>query len=736
MNQRLEYKSEETVPAESMSLQVEDIIHLLEKVPPLWDLESYIAVNPFLGYTNQSFDKAMEYLEEMIGVELVPDRELLDGKKKFIPKENKKNRASYRLESLLGGFFASYTDKGVSYWANPWDDMSLWLAFKNWAKKDPLFRSLAGDSTQEKLANLPDEAGKACLRIIQTHSKMHLQGLEPLLFIMPGWASYFRKSTWHTPVTGDCDLMGYASILAFLYANVPGLFPVDESIGQKPGIPIHERLSNLKAKEKQYHTELLEKLKGNQPSKHSEEAENSPVKQKRARFLFCIDVRSESLRRHLESASERIETDGFAGFFGMPIGYKYWTGEEFSHSPALITPSYVFQEQNKTKVKKLLKTKSWVQKIKRTFPIGLQYVEGAGFLSVFGLLAKTIKKVQNSSEFRNLTNDDIAHAVGSLDQETQQAIAIGLLKHLGWTENFPDYLIITGHGSHTQNNPHEAGLSCGACAGQSGELSARFAAELLNLQTVRDFLKEQGIAIPSTTKFLGALHETVTDSISLYKEEDVDSDFLGELKGWMAQAQKANLKEKETSLGLDPKTSDKRAKDWAEVFPEGGLAGCAGFIIGSRKLTKGLNLQARTFLNTYDWKKDTDLGTLELLLTAPMVVASWINLQYYASTVSPDVFGAGNKLLHSIVGNMGVFEGNSWTLKTGLPLQSVYDGERFIHQPIRLNVFVESPIENIDKILSKHSAVQQLVDGGWVYMTAIDPKKGYLLRENGKWEKI
>lgn len=717
--------AKEFISQGNITMNEKEIIQLLEKVPPLWDLESYIAVNPFLGYTDRHFEDAMKHLEGLLDTSLVPDTELLDGKK-MIPKLSSKKNLGYKLEALLGAFLTSYTDKGISFWTNPWKHLPLWEAFKNWSKKDPLFAQLAEKEAYKELEQLPADAIQSIIALTQKSGRLNPTSLESVLFLMAGWASYFRKKNWHEPFQSNSDLPCFMAILSFLYVHIPTLFP-EQEVHYAAGY--ESRVKNLKKKEKEYRDGLLNNIQ--KKIKIGE----SKKKTAKVRFLFCIDVRSESMRRHLESVSDEIETDGFAGFFGMPIGYKYWTNEEFSHSPALIQPAFVFKHNNSDSKKKLLETKSWVQKIKRTFPIGFQYVEVAGFLSAFGLLAKTLKKVTNSNQHRKLSDEDVQNAVYSLGPENQNAIALGILKHLGWTENFPEYVVITGHGSHTENNPHEAGLSCGACSGQSGELSARFACELLNQSSVREYLRYENIAIPDSCKFIPAMHETVTDEIILFQKENLDKSFLPTLTEWIQKAKQANRLEKQMIMGLNPKTAEARSKDWAEVFPEAGLAGCAALIIGRRELTYGLDLKGRTFLNTYDYKKDYELKTLELLLTAPMVVASWINLQYYASTVSPEKYGAGNKLLHSITGNLGVLEGNSWSLRTGLPLQSVYDGEKFIHQPIRLQVVVESPLANVKEILSKHESVNRLVDGEWIYLIIVDPNQGFMVRKNNTWVK-
>ncbi len=128
------------------------------------------------------------------------------------------------------------------------------------------------------------------------------------------------------------------------------------------------------------------------------------------------------------------------------------------------------------------------------------------------------------------------------------------------------------------------------------------------------------------------------------------------------------------------------------------------------------------FLHDYDWRRDEGFGVLELIMRAPMVVASWINLQYYGSTVNNRAFGAGNKVLHNVTGTIGVLEGNAGDLKVGLPWQSVHDGRRFMHEPLRLNVFIEAPLEAINAVIAKHASVRELVDNRWVHLFAMSER--------------
>jgi len=164
----------------------------------------------------------------------------------------------------------------------------------------------------------------------------------------------------------------------------------------------------------------------------------------------------------------------------------------------------------------------------------------------------------------------------------------------------------------------------------------------------------------------------------------------------------------------------RRSRDWAEVRPEWALAGCQAFIAAPRRRTAGKTLQGRAFLHDYDWKIDRDFGVLELILTAPVVVASWISLQYYGSTVAPTVFGGGNKLLHNVTGGIGVLEGNGGVMRAGLSWQSVHDGERYVHEPLRLSVCIEAPREAMTEILKRHEGVRALFDNRWLHLFALD----------------
>jgi hypothetical protein len=181
-----------------------------------------------------------------------------------------------------------------------------------------------------------------------------------------------------------------------------------------------------------------------------------------------------------------------------------------------------------------------------------------------------------------------------------------------------------------------------------------------------------------------------------------------------------------------------RSRDWSQVRPEWGLAGNAALVVAPRTRTRDLNLNGRVFLHDYQHERDPGGSILELILTAPMVVASWINLQYYASTVNNCRFGSGNKTLHNVAGTLGVVLGNGGDLQVGLPWQSLHDGQDYRHEPVRLSVFVEAPPPAIERIILARGEVRQLVDNQWVHLFAMTEEGARYshYRGPGQWHSI
>ena len=264
---------------------------------------------------------------------------------------------------------------------------------------------------------------------------------------------------------------------------------------------------------------------------------------------------------------------------------------------------------------------------------------------------------------------------------------------------------------------------------------------------MRRGLAERGIAIPEDTWFLAGLHDTTTDILRLFDTDEVPAALapdLERLRQWLEQAGDLTRMERATLLGIGGLPDRaveaevrRRSRDWSHVRQEWALANNAAFIAAPRARTAGMDLGGRAFLHEYVWQQDEGFKILELIMTAPMVVANWINMQYYGSVVDNRRFGSGNKVLHNVVGGaIGVLEGNSGELRVGLPLQSLHDGRRWVHEPLRLSVFIEAPETAIDEIVARHVLVRQLVDNGWLHLLRLGEDDGVRRRlPGGVWER-
>ena len=446
--------------------------------------------------------------------------------------------------------------------------------------------------------------------------------------------------------------------------------------------------------------------------------------------VFCIDVRSEPLRQALEAQSSAVQTLGFAGFFGLPLEHKP-VGSVTSrpHLPGLLRPvlqvreggakAEVVSRQRQSENLHSAGRQEWSRAAPSTFSV----VEALGLGYAWKLLRNTLRPV--AAPVAQLSRSEwMLERNGILLNAADKAHLVQkILRGMGLT-TFAPFVLLVGHVSQSCNNAHAAGLDCGACGGQSGELSVRVLAQLLNDQEVRAELIQLGIQIPTSTRFLPALHNTVTDDVLVLEHTNI---FPETYRNWLAAASNAaQLARADGATASAPalaKALRRKTADWAEVRPEKGLTNNAAFIAAPRSLTRQLDLQGRCFLHEYDQRLDTDFSVLEQIMTAPVVVAHWINMQYNASVTDPVTCGSGNKLLHNVVGgHLGVFEGNGGDLRIGLPLQSVHDGENWIHQPLRLTLVVAAPKDVLQALVKKHAVLQQLFDNDWAYLCHWDER--------------
>jgi len=479
--------------------------------------------------------------------------------------------------------------------------------------------------------------------------------------------------------------------------------------------------------------------------------------------VFCIDVRSEVFRRALESTSPSVQTLGFAGFFGIPMDYQPFGAETARPQlPGLLAPRLraadtgLGTDAEERRARNLDLAAAWgafktdaLSTFTFVEALGLTY---AGTLLADSLGLSTSRAVESAGLSGGMEARRKPRLVGSVDGgplelDARCDLAAGMLRGMSLTRDFARLVLLAGHGSATRNNPHAAGLDCGACCGQTGEVNARAAAALLNEPDVRKGLAQRGIHVPDSTSFVPALHNTTADEVVFFDLDELPPshrDDVDTLRSWLAEAGARTRTERAGLLELANVAPSElhravraRTTDWAQVRAEWGLANNAAFIVAPREHCRHVNLQGRSFLHEYRHQEDEGFGILELIMTAPMVVAHWINFQYYASTVDNGRYGSGNKVLHNVVGgHLGVFEGNGGDLRIGLPMQSLHDGERWVHTPLRLSVFIEAPRSAIEGVLNKHADVRALVTNGWISLFQLDEGESAINAfRAGRWHR-
>ncbi len=483
-----------------------------------------------------------------------------------------------------------------------------------------------------------------------------------------------------------------------------------------------------------------------------------------SQIIFCMDDREEGFRRHLEEFNPAIETLGAAGFFGVAMNYRGLDDRKVTPlCPVVVTPAHEVQEVPRAGSDKTLarhkhgrKLNRWLANClhhgsRRNLLLSHPVIDAIAPLTLVGLLAKSLlPKLQHSllasmaqwispqvkTQLNFTSTDNVTVAspdhpkLGFTDSEQADRVA-GLLRNTGLTYGFSELVVLMGHGSVSQNNPHLAAYDCGACSGRHGGPNGRVFAAMANRPEIRKLLAERGITIPSDTWFIGAEHNTCNEAISWYDLTDVPAERLAGLKKLQQELRHTQLMsahERCRRLASAPRQPtpkealahiEERAADFSQARPELGHATNAAAVIGRRSLTQGAFFDRRVFLISYDPTQDPEGKILEGILLAVGPVGAGINLEYYFSTVNNERLGCGSKIPHNVTGFFGVMEGASSDLRTGLPQQMVE-----IHEAMRLQLLVEAKTSVLERIYADQESLRELIAGGWIHLSTKDPDSG------------
>jgi uncharacterized protein YbcC (UPF0753/DUF2309 family) len=766
---------------------------------------------------------------------------------------------SFHLTALPGwaGFIKWRADQSDYEWQKSYPvDLVQYLAVRVWYERELVQKAcaeilgIAGNaaaisthlqsfgtcSTKETQAQTARRAAwrlAALAKALEIDATLMMATAPEDLRLLLRWIDDFPESE-HGPLWLEAFETGYQEeLIAKLQSNV----------GKLDGALLEPGPSNETIRQGQF----------DRVARPEETAKGAPVTVRpQAQAVFCIDVRSESLRRHLEALGD-YETFGFAGFFNAAIRYQaLGRHHETDQFPVILKAKNVVREiprtyQGQFHLKHQVRTQridaahALLHDLKENVATPYVMVESLGWFYSLPMIGKTIftsfyatasawfkrtflhpvattltvdKLSRNEVEemlaaeqraiarralqekfgdrqlnlslerLEFLRRRALAQDVGqpspearsyalSADEETafvedlrssyginqhsafarteritrtgftssEQALMVETaLRIMGLTRNFARLVLFCAHGSTSENNPFEAALDCGACGGNPGNPNARVLALVANKRLVREELAKNGIALPQDTYFIAGQHDTTTDNVELFDLEDLPPTHRKDLLQLIRGLEDAGLRNRQERCARFPEIGHsipparaarevyRRSVDWSQVRPEWGLSRNAAFIIGRRRVTRAIDLDGRVFLHSYDYRLDPAGRLLEVVMTGPQVVGQWINMEHYFSTVDQEIYGSGSKIYHNVVGRLGIMAGPQSDLRTGLAWQTVMDGPRPYHEPMRLLTVIEAPRERIDQIIRGHRHLQHLYDNEWVRLMAIEPAEGILYR--------
>ena len=494
----------------------------------------------------------------------------------------------------------------------------------------------------------------------------------------------------------------------------------------------------------------------------------------RFQVVCCIDTREESFRRHLEETAPDVETFGAAGFFGVAMYFRGIADAHFAAlCPIVIKPRhwvreevvYPLEETNRRRKRArhaLGAASHQVHVGSRSMAGGTLITVGAGVLASIPLVARVLfprltARVRRAlgglvgpPMITRLRLERSAAAPGpdegqvgfTLDEMVH--IAECTLREIGLTTGFARIVMFLGHGSFCLNNPHKSAYDCGACSGNPGGANGRALAAILNDVRVRAALGRRGLPIPEDTIFLGGMHNTAVDSITFADLDLLPPSHYAEFelaRSTLREACRRNAHERcrrfdsaplDLSFEAARQHVEGRSEDLAQTRPEFGNATNAVCFVGRRARTRGLFLDRRCFLASYDAAQDDAThATLTRVLSAVVPVCEGINMQYNLSYIDNAGWACGTKLPHNVTSLLGVMDGAASDLRPGLPWQGVE-----IHEPMRLLFVVEAAPEALHDVMCRTPHVARILQNGWSQLAVLAPDSPQIhLFQGGQFHK-
>jgi len=668
------------------------------------------------------------------------------------------------VQPLLFRIIGSYLDQGIALWHFPLEDKGLIAAIK--ILEEQSFSSFFKTRRVKDLLFEPDLSIAGLLKLLVGNETLFQEYIFDQQFTHQGWSGMIAviednpNAILYTKSINLKDFIILELLLeldALTAAFGDHWRPLGELVPKKPAdlfapIPKTELQEVLMlwqtAFEWSYYDEVFAGLISLQKHKKSISAKdgNQIKSQKEFSAIFCIDERECSIRRHLEYVQPQGETLGCPGFFGVEFFFHPANGKFYEKlCPAPVTPKYLIRE---TETKGVRGNEIMFNKKANTILRGFLITISLGFWAAIQMVIDILypkRSAAKSSSFTHMNLSSQLQIEVSNPIEIENNLQVGftllemadrvesLLRGIGLCNEFPFIVYAIAHGASSANNPHHGAYDCGACSGRPGSVNARVFSYMANHAEVRKILNERGLNIPDYTQFIGALHDTSSDEIAFYDVDTLSPE--NKLKHEVntvhfEEALDLNAKERSrrfASVKTDNhikhvrKSIQKRSVSYFEPRPELGHGTNALCFVGHRQLTKGLFLDRRAFMNSYDYKTDPD-GTRLLGVMKPLpIVCGGINLEYYFSRVDNYKLGAGTKLSHNVMGLIGVVNSSDGDLRTGLPSQMVE-----VHDPVRLMIIVEHFPDIVLKTIQSSPEYYEWFKNNWVLITVIHPENNQL----------